>query len=143
MKKNDLCELEIYEIAEDGSGIGRYDGFIIFCRGMLPGERGSVRIMKVTKSYAVGKMLSRSISSPRRIDPPICSNFVRGCGGCTFCHLIILPNSYISRNVFLIVSHASVHFPTPLPLFSPCWRRNPFATIGTSPFILSQQEQTV
>lgn len=87
MKKNDLCELEIYDIAEDGSGIGRYDGFIIFCRGMLPGERGSVRIMKVTKSYAVGKMLSRSISSPRRIDPPICSNFVRGCGGCTFCHL--------------------------------------------------------
>jgi len=46
MKKNDLCELEIYDIAEDGSGIGRYDGFIIFCRGMLPGERGSVRIMK-------------------------------------------------------------------------------------------------
>lgn len=87
MKKNDLCELEIYDIAEDGSGIGRYDGLIIFCRGMLPGERGNVRIVKVTKSYAVGKMLSRSVSSPHRIDPPICSNFVSGCGGCTFCHL--------------------------------------------------------
>lgn len=36
MKKNDLCELEIYDIAEDGSGIGRYDGFIIFAAACFP-----------------------------------------------------------------------------------------------------------
>lgn len=87
MKKNDLCELDIYDIAEDGSGIGRSGGMVVFCRGMLPGERGAVRILKVTKSYAVGKMLSRSVSSPQRLDPPACLNFSKGCGGCTFCHL--------------------------------------------------------
>lgn len=87
MKKNDVCELDIVTIAEDGSGIGRIDGMVVFCHGMLPGEHGTVRILKVTKSYAVGKMLSRSASSPQRIEPPSCPNFVRGCGGCVFCHL--------------------------------------------------------
>ncbi len=87
MEKNKLYELEIDSIAEDGSGIGRLDGLVVFCRGMLPGERGVVRILKVTKSYAVGKAVSISTFSPHRVEPPSCPNFARSCGGCTFCHL--------------------------------------------------------
>ena len=87
MEKNELYELEIDSIAEDGSGIGRLDGLVVFCRGMLPGERGVVRILKVTKSYAVGKAVSISTFSPHRVEPPSCPNFARSCGGCTFCHL--------------------------------------------------------
>lgn len=88
MNKNDIIELDITTIAEDGSGIGRFDGMVVFCRGLLPGEHGSVQIIKVTKSYAIGKMLSISDPvSPHRMDPPVCRNFTKGCGGCTFCHV--------------------------------------------------------
>lgn len=86
MNKNDIIDIEIDNISEDGSGIGRHNGMVVFCRGMLPGERGSVRIIKVTKSYAIGKMLSLSLPSPHRIDPPLCNYFTKGCGGCTFSH---------------------------------------------------------
>lgn len=86
MQKNDTIELEIQDIAEDGSGIGRHDGMVVFCRGLLPGECGLVKIIKVTKSYAIGKLLSRITSSADRIEPPICGNFGKGCGGCAFCH---------------------------------------------------------
>ncbi len=87
MNKNDIIELTADNISEDGSGVGRHDGMVVFCRGMLPGERASVRIIKVTSSYAVGKMLSLSVSSPHRLEPPLCPHFTKGCGGCAFCHL--------------------------------------------------------
>ena len=87
MNKNDIIQLKTTGIAEDGSGIGRHDNMVIFCRGMLPGEIGDVKIIKVTKSYCVGKLLKLHEKSPERIDPASCENFSKGCGGCTFCHL--------------------------------------------------------
>lgn len=87
MKKNDIYQLEISDLSEDGSGIGRIDGMVVFCRGMLPGERGTVKIIKVTKAYAVGKMLSRDTTAAFRIEPPFCESFSKGCGGCAFCHV--------------------------------------------------------
>ena len=56
MKKNDIIKITITDIAEDGSGIGRHDNMVVFCRGMLPGETGDVRIIKVTKSSCIGKL---------------------------------------------------------------------------------------
>ena len=87
LNKNDIIQLKTTDIAEDGSGIGRHDNMVVFCRGMLPGELGDVKIIKVTKSYCVGKLLKLHETSPERIDPPCCDNFSKGCGGCTFCHL--------------------------------------------------------
>ena len=87
MNKNDIIQLKATDIAEDGSGIGRHDNMVVFCRGMLPGELGDVKIIKVSKSYCVGKLLKLHEISPERIEPPCCDNFSKGCGGCTFCHL--------------------------------------------------------
>ena len=87
VKKNDIIKLSVTDISEDGSGIGRYNNMVVFCRGMLPSEVGEVKIIKVTKSYCVGKLLNLEKVSAQRIDPPCCENFAKGCGGCTFCHL--------------------------------------------------------
>ena len=87
MKKNDIIKITITDIAEDGSGIGRHENMVVFCRGMLPGETGDVRIIKVTKSYCIGKLINLETKSLERLEPPCCDNFPKGCGGCTFCHL--------------------------------------------------------
>ena len=87
MKKNDIIHITITDLAEDGSGIGRHDNMVVFCRGMLPDESGEVRIIKVTKSYCVAKLLKLTSVSSQRIEPPCCENFAKGCGGCTFCHI--------------------------------------------------------
>lgn len=87
MKKNDIITLTVTDISEDGSGIGRYDSLVVFCRGMLPDESGEVKIIKVTKSYCISKLLRLINISPDRLEPPCCDNFIKGCGGCTFCHL--------------------------------------------------------
>jgi len=87
MKKNDIIHITITDLAEDGSGIGRHENMVVFCRGMLIGESGEVRIIKVTKSYCVAKLLKLTSASSQRIEPPCCENFAKGCGGCTFCHL--------------------------------------------------------
>lgn len=87
MKKNDIIHITITDLAEDGSGIGRHDNMVVFCRGMLPDESGEVCIIKVTKSYCVAKLLKLTSVSSQRIEPPCCKNFAKGCGGCTFCHM--------------------------------------------------------
>lgn len=56
MNKNTIIDIKITDIAEDGSGIGRFENMVVFVRGMLPGEYGEVLIIKVTKSYAIGKL---------------------------------------------------------------------------------------
>ena len=86
MNKNTIIDIKITDIAEDGSGIGRFENMVVFVRGMLPGEYGEVLIIKVTKSYAIGKLQKLIEASPDRITPPSCENFSKGCGGCTFCH---------------------------------------------------------
>lgn len=87
MKKNDVFNITATDIANDGNGIGRKDNMVVFCQGLLPGESGKVHIIKAAKSFCIGKTINRFVSSPERVDPPICHNFQRGCGGCAFCHL--------------------------------------------------------
>lgn len=86
MNKNSIIKIRITDIADDGSGIGRYENMVVFVRGMLPGEYGEVLIIKVTKSYAIGKIQKILEISPDRVNPPSCEGFSKGCGGCTFCH---------------------------------------------------------
>ena len=44
VKKNDVIKLSVTDISEDGSGIGRYDNMVVFCRGMLPSEVGEAGV---------------------------------------------------------------------------------------------------
>lgn len=85
MKKNDIIQIKITDINSEGAGVGRYEGIVVFVPYALPDEYVEVLIIKLTKSYAVGKLLNVIISSPDRI-APACSYFYK-CGGCDFQHL--------------------------------------------------------
>ena len=85
VEKNEELELTVGSVTLEGMGVGRVDGFAVFVPGALPGERVRIHIIKVTSSYAVGKLLSVVEPSPHRIEP-LCPVYAR-CGGCAFGHV--------------------------------------------------------
>ena len=64
--------------------MGRVDGFALFVPGALTGERVRVHVIKVTASYAVGKLLEVLEPSLHRMEPQ-CPVYAK-CGGCAFGH---------------------------------------------------------
>ena len=68
MKKNDIVELNIQSMTAEGSGVGRVDGFAVFVPRTAVGDRVRAHIIKVTKSYAVGKLVELLDSSPDRVE---------------------------------------------------------------------------
>ena len=85
VQKNEELELTIDSVTLEGSGVGRVGGFALFVPGALAGERVRVHVIKVTASYAVGKLLEVVEPSPHRIEP-LCPVYAK-CGGCAFSHV--------------------------------------------------------
>ena len=85
VQKNEELELTVDAVTLEGSGVGRVDGFALFVPGALAGERVRLRVIKVTASYAVGKLLETVDPSPHRREPR-CPVYAR-CGGCAFAHV--------------------------------------------------------
>lgn len=85
LKKNDVVEITIEDLTVEGAGIGRYEGMAVFVPRALPGETVAVKVIKLAKSYAVGRMMNISCPSAERVTP-FCPVF-EACGGCTLQHL--------------------------------------------------------
>ncbi len=85
LKKNDIVTLEISAISSDGAGIGRINGFCVFVPMVDIGEVVEALIIKVTKSFAVGKLLNVRVPSENRCDSG-CEVYSK-CGGCCFRHI--------------------------------------------------------
>ncbi|MBP7651779.1 23S rRNA (uracil(1939)-C(5))-methyltransferase RlmD [Candidatus Dependentiae bacterium] len=79
LKKNMIVECEILRTGYSCEGISQIGGFIVFIEDTLPGEKVLVKIIKITKKYAIGKLLEIIDKSPHRINPE-CDN--SQCGGC-------------------------------------------------------------
>lgn len=86
LKKNDIIELNIHAISSEGSGVGRTeDGLTVFVPHSAVGDELNVRILKVKKTHAFGKIEEILKPSEDRIDP-VCS-VSRLCGGCVYNHI--------------------------------------------------------
>lgn len=82
MKKNDIYEIDITGITDEGHGVGRADGIVVFVPYALKGEKVRIIIIKVLRSYSVGKILDIIAPSQKRIKAE-CEYFYR-CGGCSY-----------------------------------------------------------
>jgi 23S rRNA (uracil1939-C5)-methyltransferase len=85
VRKGEELELRIESLAYGGSGVGRHEGFVVFVRGGLPGDRVTARVTKVKRGFAEGFVSQLLESGPSRIDAP-CAHF-GVCGGCRFQNL--------------------------------------------------------
>lgn len=85
MQKNDEIEIEITDMTDEGSGIGRFDGMAVFVPCTAVGDRARVLVLKVKKTYAFGKLLEIITPSPDRAEND-CPSFNR-CGGCVYRHI--------------------------------------------------------
>ncbi len=85
MKKNDVIELTIVDMTHEGNGIGRHDGCAVFVPHTAPGDVVLVKIIKTTKSYAVGHLEQVLQPASCRVEPD-CSVW-KPCGGCCYRHI--------------------------------------------------------
>ena len=60
------------------------DGLVVFVPMLLPGEEALVRLVKVKRTYGIGKVLELKTVSPERVKP-FCPWFGK-CGGCRLQH---------------------------------------------------------
>lgn len=84
-RRGDTLELAIDDLAFGGEGVGRLDGYVVFVRGGLPGDRVRVTLTETRARYGRGVVASVVTPSPDRVEPP-CPYFGR-CGGCRLQHL--------------------------------------------------------
>ncbi len=85
LRKNDIVPLTITGYTAQGSGVGHYDGMAVFVPKAAEGDCLQVRILKVGKTYAYGKIESITVPSKDRVEPD-CPQFTK-CGGCVFRHI--------------------------------------------------------
>ena len=86
LKKNDKLELRVETLLGNGNGLCRMDdGFVVFVPGAAPGDIIKAHTIKVTKSYAVAKIIEIIQPSPARLGDGC--PYSNSCGGCTFQHI--------------------------------------------------------
>ncbi len=85
LTKGTTLELETDSAAFEGHSVARSDGFVVFVRNAVPGDRVRARIVKSRKRYAEAVVEELLESSPYRVDPR-CKHF-GVCGGCKWQHM--------------------------------------------------------
>jgi 23S rRNA (uracil1939-C5)-methyltransferase len=80
--KDEELELEVESLAYGGNGVARLDGYVVFVRRGLPGDRVRARVTKVKRSHAEALATDVLRAGPHRVDAP-CIHFP-ACGGCRF-----------------------------------------------------------
>ena len=76
MQKNEYIKAKCVDYTHDGLGIVKHEGLPVFVKNMLIDEVGKVKIIKVLKRYAVGRLIELEQSSPFRQEArcPLFSN---------------------------------------------------------------------
>ena len=148
MKKNDIIELEITDYTDKGFGIGRYEGIAVFVPTSAIGDRLSVRILKLKKTYAFSKIEKILSPSKDRIEPD-CPVFSK-CGGCTFRHIsyeseLAYKQNYVYNCIKRIGGIDLA--PQPIKSLSPYFYRNkaqyPINTEGQAGFYSNHSHRIV
>ena len=109
VKKNETVQLTIEDLTHEGNGVGKVDGYPIFIPLGLPGEKADVKVIKVNKRFAYGKLLHTHKASPERVTPP-CNVYYK-CGGCQLQHMSYDMQLEMKQNQVRNVMRKVAHLP--------------------------------
>ena len=82
VRKDEEVELQVDSLAYGGNGVARLNGFVVFVRRGLPGDRVRARVTKVKRGFAEALATEVLEPSAQRVDAP-CAHYP-ACGGCRF-----------------------------------------------------------
>ena len=82
VSRDQEVELSIESLAFGGNGVARLNGFVVFVRRGLPGDKVRARVTKVQRRHAEALAVEVLEASPLRVDAP-CEHYP-ACGGCRF-----------------------------------------------------------
>jgi 23S rRNA (uracil1939-C5)-methyltransferase len=82
VRKDEEVELQVDSLAYGGNGVARLNGFVVFVRRGLPGDRVRARVTKVKRGFAEALATEVIAPSPHRVEAP-CTHYP-ACGGCRF-----------------------------------------------------------
>jgi len=85
MKKNEIVTVKIEDYTDEGFGVARHNGYVLFVPGTIATEEARVLVVKAGKSFGYGKVLELLQAAPCRVEPQC--PLAKRCGGCAFWHL--------------------------------------------------------
>jgi len=84
-KKKEIVQANIESLAFGGIGVAFLQGFVVFVKGALPGQKVEALIVRCKRNYAEARLLKILTPSPFEVTPQ-CEHF-GSCGGCLLQHL--------------------------------------------------------
>lgn len=81
LEKNKEYKMLIEDMGQDGEGIGKIDNIAVFVKDAVIGDEIIVKIIKLKKNYAFGRLVNVINPSPNRVEPKC--QLARACGGCS------------------------------------------------------------
>src|SRR5215475_1880825 len=79
-RRGDVLDLTIDDLVLGGEGVGRFQGYVLFVRGAVPGDRVRVKVVEARSRFGRAVIESLETPSPDRVEAP-CAYFGH-CGGC-------------------------------------------------------------
>jgi 23S rRNA (uracil1939-C5)-methyltransferase len=70
-RRGDELELSVERLAHGGAGVARTNGYVVFVRGGVPGDRVRARITKSKRSFAEADSVELLQASPDRLEPAV------------------------------------------------------------------------
>ncbi len=126
VKKNDIIELEISGMTNEGNGVGRYENIAVFVPFTAIGDKIKCKIVKLEKSFCYGIIESFINESVDRIASD-CEVYSK-CGGCAFRHITYESESKIKgtfvKDAFSRIGKIDFEFDDILNAENTCFYRN-------------------
>ncbi len=82
VKKGQDVDVRVDSLAYGGNGVARVDGFVVFVRGGLPGDRVRARVTKTKRGFA--EAVAEEVLEPSRDRVEAPCPYFGTCGGCRF-----------------------------------------------------------
>ncbi len=109
LQKNQTYTFTVESLCGNGNGVAKHFGFVVFIPNTAPGDVVRAKLIKLTKSYGVGKLESVLTPSPERAESgcPVAGK----CGGCGFWHISYEAESKIKRAMIDDAFERIAHIP--------------------------------